>query len=411
MSDEATTQQKSWINRNVIGLGINRFLSDFGHEAGTAILPLFLTAIGAPAIALGAIEAVSDGLSSFAKLFGGWLGDRVERRRPWAAAGYVLTGLTTGLYGLFNVWPWALVMRAIGWAGRGLRGPLHDALLTDSVPAQARGRAFGFDEAADTLGAIAGPLAALVIIAALSSLGSAIEAYKIAFWLAAIPGILAALSILLLVKETPHPTLGNVSLIGSFRALPAPFRRYLAGILVFGSGDYSNTLLILYAVQLLTPGHPQDAGAIAIQLYTLHNILYAAGSYPVGALADRYGKSRLLIGAYGLAVVYNVLLIGATPSIFLLGLIFAMAGTVYAAQQPLERAIAADLVPAEVRSTGFGVLATVNGVGDFISSLVVGALWTVFSPAVAFAYSLVLTFAGAIVMVIVLRPARQPRTD
>ena len=92
-----------------IRAAINRFLADFGHEAGTAILPLFLTAIGAPAMALGAIEGVADGLSSFAKLFGGWLGDKVERRRPWAAAGYLITGVTTGLYGLFSAWPWTLV--------------------------------------------------------------------------------------------------------------------------------------------------------------------------------------------------------------------------------------------------------------------------------------------------------------
>ena len=120
---EEATEASGWLNRNVVGLAINRFLSDFGHEAGTAILPLFLTAIGAPAIALGVIEGVADALSSFAKLFGGWLGDRVERRRPWAAAGYLLTGLTTGLYGTFPWWPWTLIVRTIGWAGRGLRSP------------------------------------------------------------------------------------------------------------------------------------------------------------------------------------------------------------------------------------------------------------------------------------------------
>ena len=102
----------------MIGLAINRFLSDFGHEAGTSILPLFLAAIGAPAIALGLIEGVADALSSFAKLFGGWLGDRVQRRKPWAAAGYFLTGVTTGLYGLFAWWPWTFsCARWAGWGG------------------------------------------------------------------------------------------------------------------------------------------------------------------------------------------------------------------------------------------------------------------------------------------------------
>ena len=95
-----------WLNRNVIGLAVNRFLSDLGHEAGTSVLPLFLAAIGAPAAALGWIEGVADALSSFTKLLGGQLGDRVERRKPWATGGYLLTGVTTGLYGLFAWWPW-----------------------------------------------------------------------------------------------------------------------------------------------------------------------------------------------------------------------------------------------------------------------------------------------------------------
>lgn len=408
MTEETTVQRTGWINRNVIGLGINRFLSDFGHEAGTAVLPLFLTAIGAPAVALGAIEGVADALSSFAKLFGGWLGDRVERRRPWAAAGYLLTGITTGLYGLFTVWPWTLFVRALGWAGRGLRSPLHDALLTDSVPAWARGRAFGFDEAADTAGAIAGPLAALAIVGLLASADGTIGAYQIAFWLAAIPGVLAAIAILVLVKETAHPILADTGFAGSLRLLPSPFRRYLVGIFVFGCGDFSHTLLILYAVQSLTPVYGgSTAGIIAIQLYTLHNVLYAVGAYPAGALADRYGKPAFLIGAYVLALLMNVLLIGASLSILMLGVIFVLAGAGYAAQQSLERAIAADLVPVEVRSTGFGVLATVNGIGDLISSVVVGALWTAFSPGVAFTFSLTLTGAGAIVTAVALRSPRQ----
>jgi hypothetical protein len=179
---EEVTEASGWLNRNVVGLAINRFLSDFGHEAGTAILPLFLTAIGAPAIALGLIEGVADALSSFAKLFGGWLGDRVERRRPWAAAGYLLTGLTTGLYGIFPWWPWTLIVRTVGWAGRGLRSPLHDALLTDSVPVSARGRAFGFDEAADTAGAVAGPLAALAIVSIGPRNDGGLHSFSVIFW-------------------------------------------------------------------------------------------------------------------------------------------------------------------------------------------------------------------------------------
>ena len=200
-----------WLNRNVIGLAVNRFLSDLGHEAGTSVLPLFLAAIGAPAAALGWIEGVADALSSFTKLLGGQLGDRVERRKPWATGGYLLTGVTTGLYGLFAWWPWILLVRSLGWAGRGLRSPLHDSLLTDSVPASARGRAFGFDEAADTAGAVVGPLVALAIVGLAPGGAAGIKSYNVIFWLAAIPGILAALSIVALVSERPHPVLKETS--------------------------------------------------------------------------------------------------------------------------------------------------------------------------------------------------------
>jgi MFS family permease len=403
MNDRTATESGVWFNRNVIGLGVNRFLSDFGHEAGTAILPLFLTAIGAPAFALGVIEGVADALSSFAKLFGGGLGDRVERRRPWAAAGYLLTGVTTGLYGLFPIWPWTLFVRTLGWVGRGLRSPLHDALLTDSVPAWARGRAFGIDEAADTAGAVAGPLGALAVIGLVVPVDGDLRAFNIVFWLAAIPGVLAALSIIVLVKERTHPTLNGTTFVGSLRLLPNRFRRYLAGVFIFGCGDFSHTLLIMYAVQSLTPHFGQSAGAIAIQLYALHNFLYAVGAYPAGVLADRFGKRRFLIAAYFLAALMNVLLIALAPSTLTLGLVFAVAGVAYAFQQSLERAIAADIAPIEVRSTSFGVLASVNGIGDLISSAIVGALWTAFSPTVAFSYAFILTAAGAMITIIALR--------
>jgi len=405
MNDSRATASGKWLNRNVIGLATNRFLSDFGHEAGTAILPLFLTAIGAPAMALGAIEGVADALSSFTKLFSGWLGDRVEQRRPWAAAGYLITGVTTGLYGLFAWWPWTLVVRALGWGGRGLRSPLHDALLAGSVPESAHGRAFGFDEAADTVGAVAGPLAALAIVGLAAKGDGSLHGFNIIFWLAAVPGILAAVAIMTLVSERAHPISKDATFAGSLQRLPGEFRRYLSGAFIFGCGDFSHTMLIMYAAQSLAPTYGQGAGAIAIQLYALHNILYAVGSYPAGALADRFGKTGFLIAAYGLAALMNLLLFSLAPSIVALILIFVLAGAGYALQQSLERAIAADMTPLEVRSSGFGALAATNGMGDLISSGVVGLLWTMVSPTVAFAYAFVMTIIGAAVTWAALRSA------
>ena len=153
----------------------------------------------------------------------------------------------------------------------------------------------------------------------------------------------------------------------------------------------------------------ESAGVIAIQLYALHNVLYAVGAYPAGALADRFGKRGFLMVAYGLAALINLLLMLAQPSLLMLALVFILAGVAYAFQQSLERAIAADITPVQVRSTGFGVLAAANGVGDFVSSAIVGTLWTMVSPATGFAYAFLITAVGGLVTLAALRSA-QPAT-
>ncbi len=392
-----THTKQDWITRDVIGLALNRFLSDFGHEAGTAVLPLFLTLLGAPPFALGLIEALSDGLSSFFKLFGGWVGDRVQDRRGLAAFAYAVTGITTGMYALASGWLGVLAARALGWAGRGFRSPLHDALLADAVPPEVRGRAFGLDEAADTVGAIGGPAVALILVTLFATGDNALSIYQLIFVIGILPGMLAAASILFLVRERADRTVSKRSFRAALRALPPRFRRYLIGIAIFGAGDFSHTLLILYAVTVLSPSMGVEAAnSTAILLYTIHNVFYAVGAYPFGALADRIGKRIILIVAYSLAVLMNLILVGMPNAVQVVALIFILGGVVYATQQALERAIAADLVDELVRSTGFGALATVNGVGDFISSLVVGALWTAFSPAVAFGYSLLMSACGTV---------------
>ena len=204
---------------------------------------------------------------------------------------------------------------------------------------------------------MAGPLAALAIVSIGPRDDGGLHSFSVIFWLAAIPGILAALSILALVKERKHPILQSETFTGSLQMLPASYRRYLVGVFIFGCGDFSHTMLIMYAVQSLAPHYGASAGAIAIQLYALHNLLYAVGAYPAGALADRFGKRGFLIAAYGLAALMNLLLIFGSPSFPTLVLVFVLAGAGYAFQQSLERAIVADITPVEVRSTGFGVLA------------------------------------------------------
>jgi MFS family permease len=397
--DVQPVAQTGWLNRNVVGMALASFFSDAGHEMATAILPLFLISIGAPAAALGTIEGVADAVSSFVKLGAGWFSDRIGRRKPIAVAGYFLTGLTTGLFALVVNWPQVLLARAAGWFGRGIRGPVRDAMLAESVQPEARGRAFGFHRMGDTLGAIAGPALALAALSLVTGQAATEAAYRSIFLVTMIPGVLSALSFLVFVKERARQPNHHTNLIASVRSLPRNFRLYLIGVGLFGIGDFAHSLLTLRAAEMLTPTlGASAAGQTAILLYVIHNVLYAGMSFPIGVLADRIGKRGLLAAGYGLAAVMGMGWIVAVPSVAYLAVLFALGGTFIAAEDALEGALAADLLPEDVRGTGYGVLATVNGLGDFVSSVVVGLLWTAFVPAVGFAYGVILSVLGAIVI-------------
>jgi MFS family permease len=394
-ADEA----EGWLNRNVVGMGLTSFLSDTSHEIATAVLPLFMGVIGAPAAALGAIEGTADAVSSFAKLGAGWLGDRVRHRKPLIVGGYSLTALGVGAIALAGHWSAVLAARTAAWFGRGARGPLRDSIMAESVRPSAYGRAFGFERACDSLGAVLGPALALILLPLITGGREPVaSSYQLLFLIAMLPGLLSALSFAVLVKEEKRPA-RRLKFWATVRSLPPNFKVLMIAIALFGAGDFAHTLLTLRAVQLLTPAMGATrAGGTAIALYIAHNVVYTVMSYPIGALADRIGKRQLLVAGYLIGSMMCLLLIVGSPSVWLLGVVFCLGGLFLAAQDTLERAIAADMLPAAVRGTGFGVLATVNGVFDFVSSFVVGLLWTVVDPNVGFGYAAVFGLLGALAL-------------
>jgi MFS family permease len=378
-----------WLTPGVLGIGLASLLSDWGHEAATAILPAFLASLGAPAYALGVIEGVSDGLSSFAKLAGGWIADRPHLRKPVGVAGYFATAISTGAYAFAHTWPGVLFLRALGWTGRGSRGPSRDTLLTDAVAPEQIGRAFGFERAMDTAGAVIGPLCATALLATLGTRG----VLKWTF----VPGVLAALVFLFLVPAGVRPTnRAPHGFASSLQKLPTRFRRFLAGVFAHGVGDFAPTLLILRTAQILTPRvGAGTATVVSVGLYTFYNVINAAVSFPIGALADRIGKRGILAVGYAIGTVMCAGFIFALPTPRVLALLFALAGLHGAIQQSIEKSLAAELLPAESRGSGFGVLAAVNGIGDLVSSVAVGVLWSSVSAAAGFFYAGALMFIGA----------------
>ena len=273
-------QNQSWLNRTVLGVGLTSLFSDWAHETATAILPAFLAIIGAGPAWLGAIEGIADGLSSFAKLSAGHYTDRLQKRKPLVLAGYAITALATASFAFATQAYAVLFGRVLAWLGRGVRSPSKKALLAADVPPGAYGRAFGFERLMDTVGAIAGPLTALWLLNVTS------HSYRKVFLYTLIPGLLAVVIFALLVRERPIARKETKSFLVGLRALPIPFRRLLLGVGIFGAGDFSHTLLILYASRMLAPAHgTARAASIAVALYTLHNVFYAASAYLSGWLS------------------------------------------------------------------------------------------------------------------------------
>jgi MFS family permease len=216
-----------------------------------------------------------------------------------------------------------------------------------------------------------------------------------------VPGILAVLTFGFLVRETPSHRPAAGSFWFGVRQLPPPFRRFLFAVGIFGLGDFSHTLLILFATQVLTPAHGLAvAASIAVGLYLLHNVFYAAFAYLGGWLSDHVPHRRAVLGAgYALAVVMALLLVFQPASVPLLAVVFALAGIVVGVEEALEDSLAAELVSKQQHGMAFGTLAAVNAVGDFASSLSVGFLWSRYSASLAFTVAGILFLAGTLLMV------------
>lgn len=385
-----------WLNRNVWGMTITSLLSDACYEMVLAVLPGFLPIIHVAAAALGWIEGASDAFSSFLKLFAGWYSDRIGQRKRMVVLGYLFTGTGLSIFSIAMTWVPIFLGRLVSWFGKGIRGSLRDAMLSESVDPDVRGRAFGFHRAGDTVGAIIGPLAGVALLAWLPKPAPDVPFREI-FLLSLIPGLAAPVAFALLVHETRRQPRPGLKLASSLRELPVAFQKFLAGVGIFGCGDFSPTLLTLAAATLLRPLHGAlRAAELAALLYVIRNAVYAAASWPIGAIADRAPKLPMLAAGFFCAAAVagwtGALFFGASASFAMLAGIFALSGIFAAAQDTLQGAIPPDLTSAEARGTVYGTLGAVNGVGDLVASALVGTLWTAVSPSIAF-------FAAAGIMV------------
>jgi len=386
-------KKKGWLNRNVLSFGLASLFSDMGHEMATAILPIFLSMeLHNAAAILGIIEGISDFSSSFIKTFAGWYSDKVGKRKPFIILGYVMTGFFIPIIGFATHWSHVLIARTLGWLGRGIRSPARDALLSDSVDKKTRSRSFGFERMMDTLGAVIGPAFAFFMLPILG--------VRNIFFLALIPGILAVFAVLM-VREKYKKKNNKMVFWNTLKNMPLNFKKFLLATAIFGIANFANTFLVLRVMEALKPSMGTlAAGSIATGLYVLLNVGAAIFAYVSGTLGDKMSK-RFLVGlGYAIFAIYCIGFVILPPTIASFAVLFLLAGVETGLIDVMERAYAADILKKDIRGTGFGLLNTVDGVGDFISSVIAGALWTAFSYGWSFMYGAILAIIAIGILLI-----------
>ena len=381
--------------RNIYAFGITSFLNDTASEMAYWVLPAFLVSLGAGPAQLGLIEGLAESVASFAKLFSGYLTDRIDRRKPLVVAGYFVANAVKPLLAVVGAWWHILLIRFADRLAKGVRGAPRDVMVAESVPKERLGSAYGLIQSMDSAGAIAGPLAALGLLARFGIRG--------VFWAAAIPGALCVMVALFGIRETKRRSQNNSDLKPvsksavvpgvSTGGLPPSFYMVLIAVTLFSLGNSSDMFLVMRAQNVGIPV------ALAPLLGLVFNVTYTLGSWPAGWFSDHVSRRWIAAAGYVIfAAVYFVF--GRAPSTLAIWITMAVYGLYYALTQPVLKALVVETVGQDVRGRALGVYAFMTSVATLAASVITGELWKHYGAGVPFYFSAGLAAISAMLLVI-----------
>jgi MFS family permease len=364
--EPAEENGKGRIGRTVKVLGLVSLLTDASSEMIYPLLPIFLTSVlGASAVFIGLIEGIAEGTASILKGFSGYFSDRIGKRKGLILAGYGLSAFTKPFFALADsVWQ-VLLIRFTDRVGKGIRTAPRDALIADTTEPGIRGKAYGFHRAMDTLGAVIGPALAFLLMWLLRDQGDA--AYRWVFMAAFIPGLAAVVLIVFALRDKPSGASARfpgLKLTGFSR----DYRMLLVVVAVFTLGNSSDAFLLLRAQELGMKPY------IIPLAWMVFNLVYSLVSTPGGMLSDRIGRKKTLLLGFPL---YALIYIGfgfAGKQVYIWGLL-ALYGVFYGLTHGCLSAYVADLTPADMKGTGFGLFHMTDGVFKVIASVLFGVIW------------------------------------
>jgi MFS family permease len=360
--------------RNVWILGFVSLFADINSKMVQSILPLFLVSVlGANLVTVGLIEGIAESTASVVKIGSGALSDYWQRRKGLAVIGYGLSTLVTALFAVASSPGWVLLARFADRVGKGIRVAPRNALVADTTTPETRGAAYGLRQSLDTIGSFLGPLLAAALL-----FGSG-QNFRLVFWLAFLPGVVAVLLLVTGVRESSKPSTAPQNPL-KWRMLKNLDRRYwllLAVALLFNLGNSSDAFLLLRAQQIGVA-----TALIPLSLVVI-NVIYGCSAYPAGVLSDRMGRVGLLLGGFAVfACVYLGFAYAQSP--WQVWLLFTCYGLYLGLSQGVLLALVADQVPATLRGTAFGLINLVTGVALLPASLLAGWLWQQVSPQATF---------------------------
>ncbi|MBN1418131.1 MAG: MFS transporter [Planctomycetes bacterium] len=376
--------------RNLWAVSATSFLMDVSSEMVINLIPLFLAGVlGIKSTMIGFIEGVAESTASLLKIVAGRISDRLGTRKWLAVGGYGLSALAKPLFAIATSWGAIAGARWADRVGKGIRTAPRDALLADSIRRERRGFAFGFHRAADSAGAMLGILGAILAVwlAQRDALELQARTFRIIVIASLIPAALAVAVLAIVAREVGARSHDKRKV--PLRDLGKPFIVFLAIVGIFELGNSADAFLVLRARSL-------GASVLGILgMLAAFNLVYALVSTPAGALSDRIPRKRLIVGAW---LVYAAIyaLVGFAGAAWHMAVLYVAYGVYYGAAYGTARALVADIVPADLRGTAYGALATVIGVLTLPASLIAGALWDALGPRAPFLAGAGLAFVAAI---------------
>jgi len=388
------------LSPTVFALSFVAFLNDASSDIVYPLLPAFLAlSLGATPFAIGLIEGFAESVASILKLFSGYLSDKFGKRKLPVFLGYSLAAVTRPLLAFVTSWPQVLVVRMADRAGKGIRGAPRDALLAGSVQPESRGLAFGFNRAADHLGAVVGPVLAFILLSYLAadSQQPTMREYQQVFLFASIPVAIGLFVIVFFVKEEESRNGEEIEknpIKFSLSQFDGNFKRLLFIVALFTLSNSTDAFLLLRAEQ---------SGIRPAMLPLLWMVLHFSKvffSLIGGDLSDRLGRRSMIVTGW---IVYAAVYIAFAfvDSAWQVWALFTLYGAYFGLTEGVEKAFVADLVEEDKRGTAYGFYNLFYGITVFPASLLFGFLWNQFGAPTAFAVSATISIAAAVLLITV----------